>query len=123
MGFRTKIKIVVVFLCITGAISQCEDREPQCHSRFDYEYKVLQRLVRLEESHNGLTEKMTASENENNELKNEIKRNIAASENENNELKNEIKRLNDLVINLSENCATKQGKIEQNNVISYIKKN
>ena len=42
---------VGVFITLTGAEARVlEYDEPQCYSRFDYEYKVLQHLVSLKEA-------------------------------------------------------------------------
>ena len=46
---------VVIFVCVFTKLADSTERileaeEPQCYSRFDYEYKVLQHLVSLKEA-------------------------------------------------------------------------
>ena len=137
MGYCPDVYIYLLVLYISGVIGQCENREPNCYSRFDYEYKILQRLIQLEESQNGLNEKLAASENEKDELKREIKRleesqqdlteklmgnelekgelkrafaeKLAVNEQEKDELKDEINRISDLVNKLGDTGATEKG--------------
>ena len=127
MEYYKKLRIVVLFLYVTGVFPQCENREPHCYSRFDYEYKVLQRLIRLEETQNDVTEKLTTSENEKDDLKREIKKleeshkglseKLAGSENERDELKHEIKIINEMVSNLSDSRAVEQGNYDPSKIV------
>lgn len=73
MGVFPGLHLVLVFICTLTAGVSAQDSEPQCYSRFDYEYKVLQRLIQLEESHKGLIEKLNDRERENSELRSQIK--------------------------------------------------
>lgn len=43
------IKIIFIWVCVPWSNS-LGTTEPQCYSRFDYEYKVLQNLIALKES-------------------------------------------------------------------------
>lgn len=72
MGVFSGLDLVLVFICTLTAGVSAQDSEPQCYSRFDYEYKVLQRLIQLEESHKGLIEKLNDRERENSELRSKI---------------------------------------------------
>ena len=57
-------------------VSDCECfemNEPQCLSRFDYDYKVLQKLVSLENSQTELQETIKQQENMISELKESMK--------------------------------------------------
>ena len=97
--------------------------EPQCYSRFDYEYKVLQKLITLDEAQKGLTETLKTQENEQTKQKiallEETQENLADTlrtrENEIQDLKTEVKRLTDVsTINTVQgkcyiSSATKQG--------------
>lgn len=54
----SKLQFIVVCFCFlrAGASSDYKPGEPHCFSRFDYEYKVLQKLIQLEEGHKKLEE-------------------------------------------------------------------
>ena len=130
MEYCLIVKVCLLAIFITGVIGQCENREPNCYSRFDYEYKVLQRLIQIEEFQNGVTEKLASSENERVELNREIKRleeklavyeqekgelkrelaeKLAATEQEKDELRDELIRIRDVVNKLGDTGASEQG--------------
>ena len=118
---KLRISVLILFTSISEVIGQCENREPNCYSRFDYEYKVLQRLIQLEDSQNGLKEKLAANENEKEELKREIKRleesqrdltgKLVENELEKDELKDELTRISELVSSLGDGRDTQQGNL------------
>lgn len=62
---KTLVALFVFLYCL-GIVrsSECESKEPHCYSRFDYEYKVLQRMVQLEESQKRLSEKLETVDND-----------------------------------------------------------
>ena len=72
----------MVCLCFlrVGASSDNKLGEPHCFSRFDYEYKVLQKLIQLEEGHKKLEEA-------NEDLAEAIKERDIKIEEQNNEVK------------------------------------
>ena len=46
------MKALLISFVITTAWALMSDMEPQCYSRFDYEYKVVQKLFELEHGRN-----------------------------------------------------------------------
>lgn len=58
MDFGVIVLFYFQFVVMTCAVVTPEhDREPQCYSRFDYEYKVVQKIVALENMYNELKTK------------------------------------------------------------------
>lgn len=64
MEIYSKLQVIVIFFNLLKVIASHDYKqvEPNCFSRFDYEYKVLQKLIQLEEANKKLEE-------EHNELK------------------------------------------------------
>ena len=63
-----------MFLCLCLVITvvngfSFENDEPQCLSRFDYDYKVLQKLVELENKQTQQQETIVQQQNELNKLR------------------------------------------------------
>ena len=65
LGFLLLINFQVPEVICFAQLGSDQGREPQCRSQFDYEYKVVQKIVALENLCEGL-------KNTNNELRSEI---------------------------------------------------
>ena len=79
-GLRYRIAMAMLYsIQLTNAISfddQKAQPEPHCYSRFDYEYKVVQKLVALEDSCSHLKTATDALKTEIDNLKIELNGNF-----------------------------------------------
>ena len=68
----------VLFVCVFTTLVGCMERnleidEPQCYSRFDYEYRVLQNLVSLKEAEKELRDVTDKLQNKVKDLEGKVK--------------------------------------------------
>lgn len=68
------ISVVTVFVSVDAEVLQGDTTEPKCYSRFDYEYKVVQKLVQLEESQKLFKETIETQQETISKQANEIQR-------------------------------------------------
>ena len=116
--------LFVSLVLIALSCALMDDMEPQCYSRFDYEYKVVQKLFELENARKQQEEFNKALEVEVENTKTVSEKNRATLEDKNRELQSVVEEMKNTMDALIKEVQTFKTQLEEMNgkheYMSYI---